>query len=88
MNRQDFNNRVAEVMDLSHQNPVLLNMLTLITHYTQCGYVAIFKVMAGPLAGRIIGEVVDGSMDNGLRVWVYEGLTYMIYSDNGPVKVE
>ncbi|MFZ5648035.1 MAG: hypothetical protein ACOY30_10500 [Bacillota bacterium] len=100
---------------MSKENPVLLNMLTLLTHYSQCDYLSIFKVMGGPLAGRITGEVVDGrlasgkamplqeavrralqgcldqlketecSMDAGLKVWVYEGLTYMIYSDSGPV---
>lgn len=109
---------VGEAMELSYKNPIILSMMTLLTHYSQADFVTIFKVMAGPLAGRIIDEIIDARRDAGtsipiqeavrralqgrledlmtkdrtldrdLKVWVHEGLSYMLFRDGGPIRVE
>ncbi|MFZ5632906.1 MAG: hypothetical protein ACOY40_08675 [Bacillota bacterium] len=118
MDRQQINEMVGEAMEFSYKNPVLLNMLTLLSYYAESDFVVIFKVMAGPLAGRIIDEIIDGkrsagsyipvqeavrralqgrlqqlmendeSMDKDIKVWVHEGLSYMLNRDGGPIKIE
>lgn len=59
MNKKQFNQKVNEAMELSYNNPIILNMLTLLTYYSQSDFVTIFRVMAGPLASRIIDEIID-----------------------------
>lgn len=49
-------------------------MLTLLTYFAESDFVTIFKVMAGPLAGRIIDLVIDERKLSGTVISVQEAV--------------